>query len=162
MCLANRIGDALIKLGSSSRLDSYNDSRNYYNKNSRKRINLKNAINHMAVSFDKLKEQGYNMDKTYNNISDLLISIENALVNNPFGKRVLYSLLYSDKRVNTNKIDNFIELDEDERNSETLKCVKNAWDIIKSILCDSLKESDFDVSKYNWSRKDRFNYSKEI
>lgn len=160
MCLANRIGEALIKKGSESRMESYSKTRNFSNKNSRERINLKHAVNHMATSLDKLMEDGaYNLISPCA-INDTIISIQKELEGNSLGLRLLDSLVYSDMKVNTSIIDKFMKLNDIERTPETLKKLKEAWNVIKSTLYSALKNSGYDVGVYDWSKDVKFKYSK--
>ena len=160
MCLANRIGDGLIKKGSDSRLESYNKTKNYQNKNSRERINLKNAINDMAVSLDALTESGFQIEAPCD-INNTVLLIKRELGNNQLGLRLLDSLLYSEKQVSTSVIDNFVKMEKIEKTSENLKKLKEAWDIIKSTLYSSLKNSGYDVGIYDWSKDAKFKYSRK-
>lgn len=160
MCLSNRIGEALIKKGSDSRLESYEKSGAYNNKPSRERVNLKTAVNHMAVSLDKLIESGFQME-TSCNMNDVVLSIQKELVDNELGLRLFNSILYSDQKVNTQLIDKFVKLDKLEKTKENLKELKHAWEIIKSSLYEALKHSNYDVDMYNWSINSKFKFSKE-
>jgi hypothetical protein len=159
MCLANRIGDALIKKGSDSRLESYDKSGSGYNKNTRERINLKTAVNTMALSLEALMECGFNIEVPCG-ISETVISLEKALQGNPMGKRLLDSLMYSNAVINTNSIDKFVKLSDKERTPETLKQLKDAWCIIKSTLHSSLAELGYNVGVYDWEKDVKFKYSK--
>lgn len=159
MCLANRIGDALIKKGSDSRLESYNKTGSGWNKNTRERINLKTAVNTMALSLDTLMESGFNIEAPCR-ISETVITLERELQGNPMGKRLLDSLMYSETVVNTNTIDRFVKLEDAERTPETLKQLKDAWNIIRSTLHASLTELGYDVGVYDWQKDVKFKYSK--
>lgn len=158
MCLANRIGDALIKKGSVTRMESYNESRSYYNKNSRERINLKYAINNMAISLDKITENGYQIEKP-SDINHTLITLQKAVEGIPYGRRLLDALLYSGDKVNTKSISKYINLTDGEKNRTTLKYLKNAWNIIQSNLIDCLIINGIDdIDVYDWDKKVSFKF----
>lgn len=161
MCLANRIGEALIKKGSESRMESYMNSKSFYNKNSRERVNLKHAINHMALSIERLEEEGKGFNLIgKSDVNDTVIAIKKELQGNDLGLRLLDSMVYSDTKVATSVIDKFIKLNNIERTPSTLKKLKEAWNIIKSTLYSALANSGYDVGVYDWEKDVKFKYSK--
>lgn len=162
MCLANRIGEVLIKIGSVARLENrLKDKKMKYNETSNLRINMKTSINYMSYSLDQLQEDVGFQVPSYE-IPESIVAIRTALggSENDMGLRLLDGLLYSGRKVNTAKIDEYVALNPDELNKDTLKQLSTAWNRIKETLREMMFDDNYDVDVYDWDKKAKFGYSK--
>ena len=133
MSLGNRIGEVLGMIGSNKRLE---DSQHGI----KKRITMKFALNHMAASLDNLEDDhAYTLSYNDYNINPSILDLKTILHDNKYGKCVLESLLYSDKKVDINKIDKFINIEE--KTPDALNLIKDAYIKITEYVYNDLDKS---------------------
>lgn len=134
MSLANRIGEVLYNIGSKKRLEDYNSGKGS------KKILLSTAINHMSTSIESLSED-YNYNPSYfdENLNPTILDLRDILKDNNYGDIVLQSLLYSDKKVNITKLNNFIDIPN--KTPEALNSIKDAYIKITNYLYNSIEDN---------------------
>ena len=144
LSLSNRIGEVLIQNGSEKRWASQQIKTDYEKekgfKKSNERVSMNNAINVGCLDIDNLShDDSENMLSKYSNDSSnlFLLDIKVALKDNPFGERVLETLLNSNGRVATTCIDKFIALKEEEKTEDTLMFIQDAYKTIVDVLYDT-------------------------
>ena len=154
MALANRIGEVLYIMGSSVRMEMYQNKANSKEKN---KLLLNTAINHMAQSLDKMYEEvGFNAEYEEKGLQDILIDLRNKLSGNKFGAKLLDAMLSSNKKIQPSHIDDFIYITRDECTEENKSKIVEAWNDIESIL-----KTYVDSSKYKWGKIKKVGYSFE-
>lgn len=180
--LGNRLGEAFCIIGSQARLDTYcklKEDRKSKDekiaeeaKKAKNRINMKQAFAHLTGSLDYLIDNKIVREQTlgtYTEIgtSDEVIDLKRILHKNPMGERVLEAMLNSDRKFNIRKINDFIELSDDEaRSTSVLLHIKKAYlDILRYLedTCEStaIREKIEDQLKFYSRPSVKFTYNEK-
>ena len=126
MALIGRIRNFLIEKGSIRRLSEYQQGEKL-------NMRLNKSVLNQSVSLDDshLNEE----NDAYSDIpSDLVMELYWKLSDNPFGVRLLETMLYANQKVHLSCINKYMHLEEDEKNEETKRHIAEAYAIIKDIL----------------------------
>lgn len=135
MCLANRIGEALIAKGSKERLQRFNSYENTSKpRKSQDRIIVCSILNSISDSYESLTDHDLFVPDFYNKKSDMLLDLTRRLSRNPFGERLLNAMTYSTKTNSKGKalpidftvIRDYMYLSADEIADPTTKVYLNA------------------------------------
>lgn len=152
--LASRIAEIMWDMGSIRRLEDFNAG-------GERKFKLKSVANYTALSVDQMVEDGAHdelfISKQLDINDDFLIDLKHKLANNKYGLKLLYSMLYSDKRIQLSHIDDFVQLDTYEKTDLTKQELLDAYNIIVV----SLKDYVDDPSKYRWKKAKTIHYANE-
>ena len=96
--------------------------------------------NHLEDTFEGTQDQNSPTE-------DLILDIKSRLTGNPYGERVLESLLYSNERVSLSRICNYISVRKDEETVETKRYIRDAYNVIKNTLRNYVQKP----YAYDWS-----------
>jgi len=141
LTFGNRIGYVLFTIGSEKRVkDKLEKNPTIHN------VRMKSAINHMAVSLESFVTEPAAATYEDDSFDSLLVDLRISLSDNPYGERMLEAMLYSNKKLQLNRIDDFVYLTRDECNDTTKKALALAYNTIKSVLRGYVNDDD-----RNWS-----------
>lgn len=129
-------------------------------------LHQKDIINSTSISYD-----GYltnhpeeKFEETHDDdapTEDLVLDIRHRLRDNPYGEKVLESLLYSDRQVSLKSVNYFISVEESEKTPETKKYIRDAYNIIKNTLRSYVQKpymydwSDVTLSRINFAGENK-------
>lgn len=130
LTLLSKMNDVLWEVGSAKRLDEYNRTK------CKPRLRVKKYLLHNSFSYDSLIETSDMGDNYYEITDEILFELKTLLSDNPYGELVLQSLLYSNKKVNLLKIDEYIDIDRSMQSNEVKNFILDSINIIKKFLCD--------------------------
>lgn len=164
MSLANRIGEVLYEIGSSSRLERYNEAhkdgtkeKGYVN-----RLKLKSSMNYMSASLDQMYEdENYQPSYADKGFSDIVVNLRIRLSDNPMGLRVLDAMLNCDKKIQPSHIDDFVYMKKDECTDENKTNIINAWHVIEDTLKNYLAQDNDLNTNLKWGKMKKVSYSFE-
>lgn len=156
MCLANRIGEALISKGSVERLKRHSSYKPSKVKSSRDRVVMRSILNYISNSYDDLPNLGVDIVDSTADKSDLIMDLTKRLSGNPFGDRLLDSMIFSSKRdrhgksvpVNFSNIRDYMYLSEEEiSHSATRNFLNSAYRVIINTIKEYYPDYDYDSLK---------------
>lgn len=149
--LAHRIKSAALEKVTTGKVEKF---KKQTVKQRREKVILhqKNIIDDTSISLD-----GYLTNHTEDTFcgtqdqnsptEDLILDIKNKLKENPYGERVLESLLYSDGQVSLSRLCNYMSIRKEEETTETKKYIRDAYNIIKNTLRNYVQKPYI----YDWS-----------
>lgn len=126
MALSGRIKNFLIEKGSAKRLSEYQQGEKL-------NMRLNKSVLNQSLSLDDslLTEE----NDAYSDIpSDIMMEAYWKLSDNPYGIRLLETMLYANQKVHMSCINKYMHLEEHEKNEETKRYISEAYAIIKDIL----------------------------
>lgn len=172
MSLSNRIGEVICMIGSDERI------KNAMSKEKDpkvKRVCMKKAINHSAIPLSALEsdESNFNIVDDKTKYCDIetdanILDLKNIVKNNKYGYLVLESLLYSDKKVNTSKLSDFINIPKEEQTSEVLADIKDSFIKITTYMYNNINDENLKdrlSKKFNYltgARKNIYKFEQEM
>lgn len=154
LALIDRLGEVLYEIGSQSRLQDYNNGKKL-------KFRLKKISNTLVQPLEDLCNNGYDIDDELSlNLDPIVLDLKSKLETNPIGNRVLYSILYSNKKIQLDNICDYIYLSEDEKNEETKNNIIKALNTIISYLSDNniyTKKNFKPIKNISFNRKIKIN-----
>lgn len=126
LALSGRIKNFLIEKGSARRLEEYQ-------RGEKLNMRLNKSVLNQSVSLDdSLLTEG---NDAYCGIpQDLVMELSAKLKSNPYGNRMLETMLHSNQKIRLNCIDKFMFLEEHERTGDTKRYIAEAYAVIKDSL----------------------------
>jgi hypothetical protein len=129
LAFGNRIGYVLFTIGSEKRIKDHMEKNPTIHN-----VRMNSAINHMAISLDSFVTEPASAIYEDEGFDSLLVDLRMSLKDNPYGERMLEAMLYSNKKLQLDHIDDFVYLTKDECNDTTKVALTLAYNTIKSIL----------------------------
>ena len=137
LTFGNRIGYVLFTIGSEKRV------KDHIEKNpTTHHVRMNSALNYMSVSLDSFVTEPSAATYEDTGFDSLLVDLRISLRDNPYGERMLEAMLYSNKKLQLNSIDDFVYLTKDECTDTTKKALALAYNTIKSVLRGYVKDDD--------------------
>lgn len=150
MTLSSRFAEVLHNKGSINRLQYFIDT------GDKSKLNVNNTVNNLSLSLDELKDN--NIDFYYQAIDDVgtddyfyVLDLEDKLKGTKFGKRLLKSMLNSNKKIQLNHIDDFMYMDKSEMVEDNKKDIAISYNIIKQYLKPNKKFRKVNYNKIKYS-----------
>ena len=164
MSLANRIGEVLYEIGSSARLEKYNEAhkdgvkeKGYINK-----LKLKTSMIHMSSSLEQMfEDENYQPSCVDKDLSDIIVDLRMKLSDNPMGARVLEAMLNCDKKIQPSHIDDFVYMKKEECTDANKVNIVNAWRTIEDTLKNYLHQDNDLNDNLKWGKMKKVSYSFE-
>ena len=153
LALDGRIKNFLIELGSQKRLEEYENG-------SKLNMRLNKSVLNQSLSLDEMSEDSNFDVKSEETDNTLILCLEDKLKSNPFGLRLLDAMLYSNRRIHLNRIDEYMRISEEEKNDDTKYLIACAYKEIK----DALKSSVANRHMYDFGAisDERVMFSSEV
>ena len=133
MALSGRIKNYLIEIGSAKRLDEY--------KNGEKlNMRLNKSVLYQSLPLDEtlLTEEN---DAYSDTPQDILMELYWKLSDNPYGIRLLETMLYANQKIHLSSINRYMHLEDFEKTEETKVYIAEAYAIIKDTLRKHIENS---------------------
>lgn len=136
--LSCKIGIVLFIMGSSRRLEEYNNG-------GRRRFHYKSVLNYNTTSLDAIVENNNYSPRASDEIdvNPLIIDLKSKLAHNKYGLRLLEALLSSQKKVMLNHIDDFVLIDDGDFNDKTKLDILTAYNIIRLALSEYMPDKPY-------------------